>query len=405
MDFMKDHPFIRRGSISTMNETMETRYVPRAMIRSFANGALQNGEDLYLNRKVLLCTINGQAAQSVEEYVHKLSKISAFKHEGFHYILDTAFGEHSVLIVQESKPGRLLLEEIKQKNWTFTEAVSHVTSLGISMLDAMERQITGFSTGVENLWVSANGQLSILNYWDEGEPQKQGAVGLCGLLIQLLSRAAISPGPYEALHTHLENIQISSSSMEQKNALVKLFKLVGQGQASLSALVFGLQSLPAADYSDEDQIPLDIQKEPVPARFYKFVGAGVFTIVFLGLIIWFLSSSSFLRNEAVTSKDTVKPTVNATNTPESQNQSTVKPNVDPNAAADVPSNSQQTEITTPTLVGLTQAEAEKQALSSGLHYKYFIEPNGQAQGAVFKQDPQPGSNISKGDNVTFWIGK
>jgi beta-lactam-binding protein with PASTA domain len=57
------------------------------------------------------------------------------------------------------------------------------------------------------------------------------------------------------------------------------------------------------------------------------------------------------------------------------------------------------------LVGLTQAEAEKQALSSGLHYKYFIEPNGQAQGAVFKQEPQPGSNMSKGDNVTFWIGK
>jgi hypothetical protein len=164
-------------------------------------------------------------------------------------------------------------------------------------------------------------------------------------------------------------------------------------------LVFGLQSLPAAYKSDEDQdqIPLDIQKEPVPARFYKFIGAGVFTIVFLGLMIWFLSSSSFLnRNETLTTRDTVKPTVNATNTPEAQNQP---------IASDVPSNPLQNELTTPTLVGLTQAEAEKQALSSGLHYKYFIEPNGQAQGAVFKQDPQAGSNISKGDNVTFWIGK
>jgi eukaryotic-like serine/threonine-protein kinase len=386
-----------------MTETIETRYVPSTMIRSFSNGTLQNGEDIYLNRKVLLYTIKGQTAKSVEEYVSKLSKIAAFKHEGFHYILDTAFGEHSVLIVQESKPGRLLLEELQQKNWTFSEAVSLVATLGISMLDAMERQIAGFSTGNENVWVAADGRLSILNYWDEGEPQKQGAVGLCGLLLQLLSQASVSPGPYEALHTHLENIQIASSK-EQKDALIKLFKRVSLGQASLSALVFGLQSLPAAYESDEDQIPLDVQneKEPVPARFYKFVGAGVFMIVFLGLMIWFLSSSSFLnRNETLTTKDTVKPTVNATNTPDPQNQSTVKPNT----TTDVPSNPQQNDITTPTLVGLSQAEAEKQALSSGLHYKYFIEPNGQAQGAVFKQDPQPGSNISKGDNVTFWIGK
>jgi hypothetical protein len=400
MDFIKGHPLIRRGSISTMNETIETRYVPSTMIRSFSNVDLQNGEDLYLNRKVLLYTLKGQTAKSIEEYVHKLSKIAAFKHEGFHYILDTAFGENSVLIVQESKQGRLLVEELQQKNWTFPEAVSLVTSLGISMLDAMERQITGFSAGVENIWAAADGRLSIINYWDEGEPQKQGAIGLCRLLLQMLSRAVVCPRPYEALHTHLENIQIPSSSMEQKDALVKLFKLVGQGQASLSALVFGLQSLPAAYKSDEEQVPLDIQKEPVPARFYKFVGAGVFTIVFLGLMIWFLSSSSFLnRNETLT--DTVNPTVNATNTPEPQKQSTAAPT----AATDVTSNPQQTEITTPTLVGLTQAEAEKQAVSSGLHYKYFIEPNGQAQGAVFKQDPQPGSNISKGDNVTFWIGK
>ncbi|SEB40041.1 PASTA domain-containing protein [Paenibacillus sp. GP183] len=379
-----------------MTESIETRYVPSTLIRSFSNGALQKGEDIYLNRKVLLYTIKGQTTKSVEEYVSKLSKIAAFKHEGFHYILDTAFGEHSVLIVQESKPGRLLLEEIQQKHWTFSEAVSLVATLGISMLDAMERQITGFSTGIENVWVAADGRLSILNYWDEGEPQKQGAVGLCGLLLQMLSRAAVRFGPYEALHTHLENIQIASSK-EQKDALVKLFKRVSLGQASLSALVFGLQSLPAAYESEEAQIPFDIQKEPVPARFYKFVGAGVFTIVFLGLMIWFLSSSSFLnRNETLTTKDIVKPTVNTTNTPVPQNQPIAK---------DIPSNPPQNELTTPTLVGLTQAEAEKQALSSGLHYKYFIEPNGQAQGAVFKQDPQPGSNISKGDNVTFWIGK
>jgi hypothetical protein len=404
MDFIKGHPLIKGGSISTMNETIETRYIPSTMIRSFSNGALQNGEDTYLNRKVLLYTINGQTSKQIGEYVHKLSKIAAFKHEGFHYILDTAFGEHSVLIVQESKPGRLLLEELQQKNWTFSEAVNLVASLGISMLDAMERQITGFSTGVENLWVAADGRLSIINYWDEGEPQKQGAVGLCGLLVQMLSGAAVSAGPYEALHTYLEKMQISSCSLEQKDALVKLFKFVGQGQGSLSALVFGLQRLPAAYNSDEDQVPLTMQKEPVPTRLYMFVGAGVFTIVFLGLMIWFLSSSSFLnRNETLTTKDPVKPTVHATNTPESQ--STVKPNTDPTAVTNVPSNPQQNEIPTPTLVGLTQAEAEKQALSSGLHYKYFIEPNGQAQGAVFKQEPQPGSNMSKGDNVTFWIGK
>jgi hypothetical protein len=413
-----------------MDKTTEKRYIPGAQILSYHDGALHHGKDLFLNRSVMLYTRECQAGQSGEEYILGFSNRSSFKHEGFHYILDTSFDQQSVLIVLQSKPGYLFLEQFKKKIWTCSQGITLVAELGISMLDAMEAQITGFSVGAHNLWMGRNGRLSIINYWDEGEPQTQGAIGLCGLLIQIFSGATKIPGPFEALHTHLERIHIPSATAEQKNALIKLVKLVCQGEASLSTFVFGLRSLPLVSQTDLHDTPLappvktaspvgsmlsngrkveqDVENIPMgdadiqekPNRLYKWVGAGVFTLVFTGFLIWLLSYSPHPKGDvAVIPSESSKPALESvpTNTPESQ------PTVSPGNQESKPGLNM--EVTIPNLVGLTQADAEKQALSSGLHYDFNLEANQSAKGTVFKQDPAPGTQVVKGDDVTFWVSK
>jgi hypothetical protein len=416
-----------------MDKTTEKRYVPGSQILSYNNGAIHHGKDLFLNRSVMLYTRECQAGQSGEEYILGFSNRASFKHEGFHYILDTSFDEHSVLIVLQLKPGHLFLEEFKQKIWTFSQGITQVTELGISMLDAMEQQITGFSVGARNLWMGQDGRLSIINYWDEGEPQTQGAIGLCGLLIQIFSGSTTIPGPFEAQHMHLERIHIPSATAEQKDALIKLVKLVCQGQASLSTFVFGLRSLPLVNQTNIDKIPLvspaktdysvgsmlsnqrtaaqDVENIPLedanieekPNRLYKWVGVGVFALVFTVFLIWLLSYSPHPKEDvAVIPNESSKPTLESvpTNTPKpQQSQPTETPiNQESNSGLNK-------EVTIPNLVGLTQSDAEKQARSSELHYNYILEANQPTKGIVFKQDPVSGTKVSKGDNITFWVSK
>lgn len=59
----------------------------------------------------------------------------------------------------------------------------------------------------------------------------------------------------------------------------------------------------------------------------------------------------------------------------------------------------------PPLVGLTRETAEKEALALQLKYDYFIEPSDQEQGTVFKQVPEPGTEVPKGTRITFYVSR
>jgi hypothetical protein len=299
------------------------------------------------------------------------------------------------------------------------------------MLDGMEEQITGYSVGVENLWLGDDDRLSIINYWEDGESKFIGPLGLCSLIIQLSSGSIQIPNPYTALDDYLLQIDRLQASSEEKSTLIKLVRRAYHGQASLSSLVIGLQGLlhltqmniskadtpeanpvaaasrrqtqqqaavPAnmeilpseSDYEDDDE-------DEVKTPFYKRMGIvipGLILAAFLIWVLWPTSQSSKKPSET-------DPT-NVVQTPAPQ--TTTEP---PQATAS-PDGSQigdGVDTTIPNLIGMTQAEAEKQALASGLHYKYIMEINTEAKGTVFKQDPSPDTIVKKGENVTFWVSK
>ncbi|MBD0378946.1 PASTA domain-containing protein [Paenibacillus sedimenti] len=390
-----------------LDRRIGNRYVSNSLITTLHNGVLHNGEDLYLNRKIVIYSTELEEGQSADTYLHKFKRTSSFNHDGFLHILDTSFKDRTLLIILQQKPGHLLAEQLRSRLWTFDQIISLVTDLGVSMLDSMEEQVTGFSVSLENLWYGENGRISVINYWDEGAPQTQGVRGLCGLLVQLLSGKTEMVNPFEAMHTHLERIQIPSATMEQKDALIKLVKPASQGQASLSTLIFGLRKLQSISVIDEEQPPLPsrspIQNEPVPKlRFYKrkSVGAAAFFVAAI-FVIWILwpSFSKSDRQVSVTPSQSVKPAAVMPTPSPSPEQATSSPK------GSVTDKEQNKEVIIPNLVGMVLADAEKQALADGLRYKYFLEAGTAPKGTVTKQDPAAGTKGMQGDTVTFWVSK
>ena len=77
-----------------------------------------------------------------------------------------------------------------------------------------------------------------------------------------------------------------------------------------------------------------------------------------------------------------------------------------NPSSTIEDNSEQSDIIeVPQFIGLTQQEAEQQALSAGLRYEYFIEMNELQAGTVFRQDMEAGASVNKGTKITFWVSK
>ncbi|UJF31690.1 PASTA domain-containing protein [Paenibacillus hexagrammi] len=422
-----------------MNNSMNNRYQEHQQILAHTNGTLYYGEDVSLRRTVLLYRTKSMNTPSVDEYIQRFGKTASFVHDSFHHILDTSRLADSLLIVLQFRQGKPLREQLNKPSRTFSSVVTMAAELGVAMLDALEEQITGYSIDVDNLWLSDDGKLSILTYWEDGLPHTQGAVGLCRLLVQLLSGSKPIPGPFEALHTHLERMEIASAKLEQKDALVKLIKRVCQGQASLSAMVFELRGLLSAGNvkaeapsalnarsarvrtevrSIEQKEDLKLEEEleeeeedmrseqsshsspsPRSNKAWLWSTGAVLALILLVWAIW-PSDKSQPVTATISTKPIPTPSHAASPTPNAQPKQTAGSN-----RADGSGDSEPEETTIPNLVGLDQAAAEQAALSAGLHYNYLLEANDQENGSVFKQDPQPGSQAYKGDSITFWVSK
>ncbi|NOU67976.1 PASTA domain-containing protein [Paenibacillus sp. LMG 31461] len=392
-----------------MPDRIGTRYVPSTQIVSFPHGTLHYGDDVFLTRKVLLYRKALRHNQLGVDYISSLQDKAAFIHDGFHHMLDTSIAQDAVTIILQAKSGSLFAHTMFKRKWTYAAVVAIISDLGVSLLDAMEEKITGFSVRPDNLWLTDQNKLSVINYWEEDEPQEQGAVGLCRLMIQLLTGSETISDTFEVMHTSLERASIPSATTEQKLALIRLIKFICHGQSSLSSLVFGLRSLPPSVPSNksiqhDEPIPEE-STEVLPTVQYeshtrsnrsaKLIALGSVSALVIGIIsVWYLWPEPKVVETVVILSPTPTSTPIATASPSAT------------ATAKLTSLKEEGESTVvPNLIGQTQADAEQLALAAGLHYNFLIETSTLAKGTVTKQDPKAGTNGLVGDNVTFWVSK
>ncbi|QGQ98248.1 PASTA domain-containing protein [Paenibacillus psychroresistens] len=416
-----------------MNRSMEERYVISSQIQTLSKKQLFYGDDLSLKREVMLYTINNLNNDNYNEYIRKFKKASAFVHAGFQHILDTSIEDHSIFIVLEHKSGKPLLQYLKNQDWVFNRIITMISDLGVSMLDGMEEQITGFSVAADNLWLSEDDRLSFINFWEDGEPQFTGPLGLCSLIIQLSTGSTQIPDPFKALDSYLLQIDQLPASPEQKSVLIKLVRRAYHGQASLSSLVIGLQGLlhikpqtedlfsttepipaavpltrapiqpkPPATYNieivppEDDDEDEDFDDTRVP--FYKrktFAVIGVILVIFVIWMIW-----PALHSSNKPSKVEPTPSIPATIAP----TATVTPEPTPTEDNSVVEPGE--EIVIPNLIGLTLEEADKVLIHLRLHYDFHKEVNKETPiGIIYKQDIPPETKAAQGDRVVFWISR
>jgi len=415
-----------------MNQSFGKRYITDQKIFDLPNGVLYSGEDLSLEREVILFMTKRFEGPIGDEYIRRLKQASAFNHDGFQHILDTSFEGNQIIIALKPRLGRPLMASAGV-SFSLYQVVEQTAELGLAMLDALEERMNDFSVAADNLWLSENGHLSVINNWEAGNVRSIGARGLCNLIRQMIGGSLqLAEANEESLAAYFAQIEAPKGQKELLRGLINLLSRVYHGQASLPVLVFGLQELkkthvsqaeilhkPIVTVQDVDNSKktdtikdLAVQEaaaaknldDETPKAADKtsrklWVILGIIWVILAAVALWLTIKSHHNHGDLLTPS----PSVAATLMPTQSNvpMATIQNDGEANSIQ----NGNGTEVTVPDLTGMKQADAVKLVLSLGLHYVYFLAVDTHPAGTVFKQDIDPGTMVAQGDQIQFWVSK
>ncbi|BFT72112.1 PASTA domain-containing protein [Paenibacillus sp. P36] len=400
---------------------LANRYRIVQPLKQMTNGQIVRGKDVASKRDVLLYIFQESDALAHEEVLQWMKKASQISNEFFMQMLDFGSEEGSLYAVLRAESGSLLSDRLNDVEITGNKALTYVHELAIAIREAQLKQQMAYSVEVNNLWITDNGQLQIMNRWTEGSNGRRGAPGLGLLLYQLAAKSDIPTSSMSAYSYEMGLLFADMAEATRERAVALACKAY-EGLCTLEDFqlelegILGISGEKREPRTQFDAKPSTISEKKIVLKWPLIASAGVCVLV----LVFFLS----MRPHADYANDAKKPTTakpdsaavstsgadsskpSASPTPDRTPTPLVEPGdaqTHPTPAGD--STGQDDHGVVPDLVNHTREEAEKMALDAGLRYEFFLESSSAAQGTVFKQDITPGTAIHNGDRITFWVSK
>jgi eukaryotic-like serine/threonine-protein kinase len=373
------------------------RYMRTPDLKPLSNGNLFSAKDQSLHRDVLLYRIGD--SQSPDAGIHMLGRALELNNERFLHILDIGTEGSELFAVLKYSPGQPMQPILKQHRMTTMDILTEIIRLGQAIQEGSDAGFGGFSVTAENLWLSQDGKLIIINGWSAAENGGSGALGLRRLLYQLCVGSESVPDDFETYENQLR-LSMHGLREDQINAIVACTRRIIVERLSVSEFVLAIlkhikkaerQAIPFVPR--ENKILERTKTKPITGKRKTLVIIAAFIAVF------FIGAWISKITHPISEQDRVRyPFIETQNLDETQQPiARETPTVKPTQASEI--------VSMPNLIGLSKEAAEKEAITARLHYTFYMENNDQEKGKVFKQEPQYGASISKGDDIIFWISK
>ncbi|PYI55497.1 PASTA domain-containing protein [Paenibacillus flagellatus] len=472
-----------------MNKEQD-RYALDALLSPLNGGRLYAGQDLALRRPVLVYEIPIRGTGSTDETVRAIGHASPSSGKPpFLHLLDVEVGADSIRVAIDFKKGQPFRQFVRMQPLPVQEAAAIVAEFGEALLDAAEDRALDVSLDPDNVWVTDDRKLHLIDGWSRSERGERLSKSVAGLLFLLVTGDERVPADSERI-AHALRQSMRDASPALKSMAVSAVVNAWREQLSLSSLLQHLGRLseastvrgrettaarpaiedvrpanaprkaesaetarafvrriddePAEDAGTSERVRpepaedgVTDQSEPAKRRSpllrvgkriwqglaFAVIGLTVFAVAFV-LLVETMSrgdkEAAVPAGAAVEEKPQTggaqKPEQPAKPGPSNASEKPADAAKPPAAGGEGSSNgngnggtvaaTEGDTVTVPSLVGLSKADAEKQALAAGLRYSYFLEANAQAAaGTVFKQDPAPDGKVAKGSRVTFYVSK
>jgi hypothetical protein len=402
-----------------VNGGTKERYRFEKKMLSTKSGVIYYGKDLALQRDVLLYRLP-DADLDTTNSLSRLSNVAQLADPRFLHMLDLGYDKQGSYAVLECRKGQLLIEYLSQQSFPVMDALRMVHQLGIGLQEALEERIRGFSLAADNLWYSPDHPLLVINYWAQGGKEQTGGLGLVHLMFQLITANKTIPEDFEVLERQFRTA-LKGISEHTTESLLRLVEQTYTEQYSLSSflvdlgIILGEQKgtvFRSAAKSPKKSKPEPVSKIEESSRIVKSSNKTKYYSLIAIAFLLFISTFFFVRHILQTPTSASPAPVKANTGAQSKktgDQAKQELEISSTAVATQPTTpnpaSNSGTVTVPNLSGLTRENAEKQALASGIHYKFLIEPSALPAGTVFKQDLIAGQQVPKESTLTFWVSK
>lgn len=225
-----------------MSAYIGERYELCKVILHLADGVLYEAIDLSLKRDVFIYLVENTGTGKAEESKRAFGKVSHFSNNRFFHMLNAGTSGQNFFVVFSAYTGMPLVRYIQHHALSSQKMLSMVYELGKSIQDAMEEQISRFPITVENLWITDDNQIMIMNYWTEAEPGQFGTMGLCYLMYQLSTLHLSVPANYDTYETRL-TAALKDLAPAQKEAVLGLVRRVYSGDSSMFSFMVSLREI------------------------------------------------------------------------------------------------------------------------------------------------------------------
>ncbi|MCY9531723.1 MULTISPECIES: PASTA domain-containing protein [Paenibacillus] len=245
-----------------MSAYIGERYQLCKVILHLADGVLYEAIDLSLKRDVFIYLVENKGLDKAEQCKKAFGQISHFSNNRFFHMLNAGTSGSDFFVVFTSYNGMPLAKYIQHHALSANKTLSLLYEVGKAIQDALESNITNFSVSVDNLWITEDHQVLVMNYWSEAPTERCGTLGLCYLLYQLSTLHLNVPQYYEMYESRLAGA-LKELSPGQKEALLSLVQSVYLGEISQFSFMLTLREI-----MDSPNIPVKtiggIYTPPVP---------------------------------------------------------------------------------------------------------------------------------------------
>ncbi|MDU0200658.1 MULTISPECIES: PASTA domain-containing protein [Paenibacillus] len=398
---------------------LANRYRIVQPLKQLTNGQIVRGQDVTSERDVIIYTFQESDVLENEEILHWMKKASQISNKHFMQMLDYGSEDGTLYAVLRVESGSLLTDRLNDLVITGNKALTYVHELAIALREAQMKQHLAFSVDVNNLWITDQGQLRIMDRWTEGNNGRRGAPGLGLLLYQLAAKTDIPTSSMSAYSFEM-SLLFAHMAEETRERAVALACKAYEGLCTFEDFQLELGGLLGiAGEKPEPRTPSyakpSTSSEKKAVRKWLLIAPAGLSVLVLVLFLSLRSNSDYANDAkqqttakadpvavATSGADFSKPS--ASPTPDRTATPTAEPVVAPTQLSGDSAGQDQLGVV-PDLVNHTREEAEKMALDAGLRYEFFLESSSASQGTVFKQDIPPGTAVHNGDRVTFWVSK
>lgn len=219
----------------------DDRYMIYEQLQPLADGILYSGRDISLQRDVFLFVIQKEKA-NLESFMQTLSKVSGFSNSRFFHILNAGETAESFYAVLTAWTGTALSMALEKHTLSPQEIISEVLALGTSIMDALEAGITEVNVTAENLWLTQDKKMYILDIWTKSYGEHTHVKGLCRLIYQLGVYSSSVPADWEQ-KPDVPLPAFSEWNETSAQALMNLAWLGFHGEHTLSSFMLELHTI------------------------------------------------------------------------------------------------------------------------------------------------------------------